>query len=54
MLDAEEVRGSNPLAPTKTAGRRPFSSTADLFLSAEERHSQYLQVQTRRPDAVRI
>ncbi len=37
LFDAEEVRGSNPLAPTKTAGRRPVSSAADLFPSAEER-----------------
>jgi hypothetical protein len=36
MLDAEEVRGSNPLAPTKTAGQRPFSPVADLILGAEE------------------
>jgi hypothetical protein len=37
LLDAEEARGSNPLAPTRTAGQRPFSPAADLFLSAEER-----------------
>jgi hypothetical protein len=40
FLDAEEVRGSNPLAPTKSAGQWPFSLVPDLFLSAEERLSQ--------------
>jgi hypothetical protein len=40
LLDAEEVRGSNPLAPTKCAGQRPFLSAAGLFLSAEERLSR--------------
>jgi hypothetical protein len=41
ILDAEEVRGSNPLAPTKSAGQQAFSSLADLFLTAEERLSQH-------------
>jgi hypothetical protein len=39
LFDAEEVRGSNPLAPTKAAGQRPFSLAADLFLGGEERLS---------------
>jgi hypothetical protein len=31
MLDAEEARGSNPLAPTKIAVQRPFSVLMPYF-----------------------
>ena len=34
--DAEEDRGSNPLAPTKTPSRRRFSRCSCLFPCTEE------------------
>jgi hypothetical protein len=54
LFDAEEARDSNPLAPTKTAGQRPFSSCVDLFLGAEECLSQRSHLQSRWSDAMRM